>query len=636
MREYLVNVFRKVIKKNKIGFSDYFAVATLVLVLILSITFKFNFKFNELTDSRLFAAYDTPSPVVPTTAPTAVPTAVPTVTYNCPGRCSNSYGCKRANAYTSSTADCNSPIGTVNYSPDCSCNFNKDDPYCIANCPCQNCTVDDSVFNLFSSDPCIATRNYPPIFGGLVIKNDSGGEVLVEAGDRNQICQTSFNRSRSITFEVTASDQDGITDITSGGSVTLTWNGKTVPYLGYVGDGSKTGVFTFGTTFPDDGWNNASVYPLKVVVTDSMDSTVSDSYRNFKIWDCQIPVSGAIYDATEASTPYCPTNGFGKLSDASILNFQSLTFQNDAGNKNMTVNPDGISYDSGSNGLTWGVDNYIPKFNDKISLSDGAIRVNGNCPSWVIDTSVVDPYVSAPTIIADFSGILDQNPWWQAVGGGVVSNSQINGHIPVTCTFNCKISIGGLVSSPKVINDTNKSLSDAQGWYYGATGSDNSNTNAKLANVNTNYSYFYNQFFVKKGVGTTFVGNKTITSLTDLGSDTNNIYFINGDLITAGDIITTNKFLMIIVSGNITVTQDTKRVDGVLVANNIYASGDSDNQLNFNGSLFAFNNVEFSRNYTDKLINNSTPAVVVNYNPGLMFNMPGSVAKILTNWQWGN
>ena len=630
MREYLGNIFRKVIKKNKIGFSDYFAVTTLVLVLVLSTIFKFN--FNELTDSRLFAAYDTPVP------PTAVPTAVPTVAYNCPSRCSNNFGCKRANAYTSSTADCNSPIGTVSYSDDCSCNFNEADANCIANCKCSTCTSDSATLQAYRVS-CSALKDYAPVFGGLVIKNDSGVEVETEAGNRNQICQTEFNGSRALTFEVTASDQDGITNITSGGSVTLTWNGRTIPQLGYTENG-VVGVFTFGWTGVDtmpSSWNNSAViYPLKVTIMDSVGTSIVDISRSFKVWDCQIPVSGIIYDATEASQPFCPTNGFNKLPESSVLNFTSLTFQNGPVTKDMTVNPDGISYDSGSNGLTWGVDNYIPKFNDKISLSDSVMRAQSSleasptCGNWYLDTKGIDPYSNSPTLTADFSGILIQDPWWQASGGGVVSNSKINGQVPATCTSNCKISLNSLVSAPEVFNDTTKSLEDAQDWLYFGTSA------IKLANVNTNYNYFYNQFFVKKGVGTVINSGTTIANVNGLGSDVNNIYFINGDLTITGDIENINKFLMIIVSGDITVTQDVKKVDGILVANNIYATGESETQLVFNGSLFAFNNVDFSRGYITRLTNNFTPSVVVNYNPELMFNMPGSVVKILTNWQWGN
>ena len=93
---------------------------------------------------------------------------------------------------------------------------------------------------------------------------------------------------------------------------------------------------------------------------------------------------------------------------------------------------------------------------------------------------------------------------------------------------------------------------------------------------------------------------------------------------------------MIIVKGDITVAQNVTRVDGILVANNISAIGLNNTRLDFNGSLLAANNISFTRGYTTKVENNDKAAVVVNYKPGLIFNLPGNLSKILTNFRWGN
>jgi len=57
----------------------------------------------------------------PTVKPTATPTKTPT-TYTCSAKaCSANYGCMRNGVYTSSTADCSTPIGTVTRTYDVNC-----------------------------------------------------------------------------------------------------------------------------------------------------------------------------------------------------------------------------------------------------------------------------------------------------------------------------------------------------------------------------------------------------------------------------------------------------------------------------------------------------------------------------------
>jgi hypothetical protein len=471
--------------------------------------------------------------------------------------------------------------------------------------------------------------NTPPTFKGLVIKNKTNTTVSAESGNKNQICDTAFSSSRSVTFKVGIGDSDGIADIKN---VTLTWNGNNIPMIGSIG-----ATTTFGITFPDNStYNLGSTYPLIVTITDSINQTAVDATRYLKIWDCKVPISGTIYDGTNGAS--CPNTGFS-ITNPDALNLKNLAFKQNNIDFTMSINSDKTSYYSDSNnGLIWGSNIAVPQFNGDIALSNPILiktlssSGTSTCSNdFYVNTNTVDPYATSIGITADFTGILIQDPWWQAKGGGVISNTSVSGQVPVTCieTNNCvsQISIGGLVAVP-LIENKGKSLNDAQTWYY-------SDTLAKLADYNTNYDYFYNQYFVKKAIGTTLVG-KTINNINDLGSDTNGIYFINGDLNINGDIVNPNDFLMIIVKGDINVGIGTSQIDGILVANNINASGSSPVALIFNGSLYASNNVNFSRDFTSKVNNNTKPAVVVNYDPELIFNMPGDIAKVLTNWQWGN
>lgn len=483
---------------------------------------------------------------------------------------------------------------------------------------------------------CSALVNTPPTFQSLVLKNNDENTVIPETGNRNHICQITnnglygFDGSKTIKVTVTATDPDGISDITG---IQLRWKD-----INLNRDSLLNGVANFSYTFNSSQYD-VNINDFQVNITDSVNNTTGwiTSGRYFKFWDCGVSISGTIYDGTDGAS--CPNTGFG-VTNPDALNLKDLTFKQNDTYFTMSINSDKTSYYSDSNNsLIWGSDIAIPQFNkvdNDIALSNPILiktltssGVSACSNDYYIDTSIADPYAASVGITADFTGTLIQDPWWQANGGGVISNDKVNGEVPVTCTTdNCQISIGGLVAAPTVSNK-GKSLEtgNAQTWYY-------SNTLAKLTDYNTNYSYFYTQYFVKKGVGITFSTDDQ--NISDIG--TTGIYFIKGNLIIDTDKTLTNPsdFLMLIVKGNINVGIGASRVDGILVANNIGASGAIDNQLIFNGSLYAADSVNFSRDYSHRLTNNSTPAVIVKYDPKLIFNMPGDIAKVLTNWQWGN
>jgi len=484
---------------------------------------------------------------------------------------------------------------------------------------------------------CSAVANTPPVFQGLVVKNSSDTTVAAEnrtingvGTSINHICDANFSTDKTVKFLVTVNDSDGVDDLKE---VKLRLGATE-----YNSSSFLNGVATF--IFNTTNLPSTDIYNIETKVIDNynLDSGWVDTGRDFKIWDCKVPISGTIYDGTDGAS--CPNTGFG-VTNPDALNLKTLVFKQNDIDFTMSIGSDKTSYYSDSNNsLIWGSDIAIPYFNratNDIALSSPILIKTlsssgvSTCSSdYFVNTYTnIDPYATSIGITADFTGTLVQDPWWQANGGGVISNFKIKDQVPVTCNNNdnCKISIGGLAAAPDVDNK-GKSLENAQTWYY-------ANTLAKLANYNTNYDYFYTQYFVKKAVGTVSVG-KTITSVNDLGNDSNGIYFINGDLTINGDVINTGDFLMMIVKGSVNVDIGVSQVDGILVANSINASGSSDNQLVFNGSLYASDTINFSRDFTTRLDNNTKPAVVVNYDPKLIFNIPGSIAKVLTNWQWGN
>jgi hypothetical protein len=475
-----------------------------------------------------------------------------------------------------------------------------------------------------TDDSCSATANSAPTFSSFDIRNINNTSATAESG-RNHICQSIFTGTGSpdtARFVVVYSDAQTGSDIDyiqlRIGSETFTDN--TLSVSGNL----ATAVFDLSTAFVTSR-QLESVHTLAADINGSITS-FADTSRDFKYWDCLVSASGTAYNGTDTGAICSDSDSFINPIDSS-LGYDLL--MNDVGpgsgdDKSMTVTSP--TYSSGSNSLIWGRD-YLFDLSNFAGSDPSQIRLNGSSCSniqFTIDNSVIDPYSSSTSFVADFSSIIDQDPWWQVSDGGVISNNTVNNRVPVTCLTNCKISLNGLVSAVN-INNTGKSLSEAQSWYY-------SGSSARLANVNTNYSYFYNQYFVKNGIGTVLTGNKTIADISGTG-----IYFVSGDLtIDNNKIINSGEFLMIIVNGNINVSETVDRIDGIFVANDINATGNGSNQLVFNGSLFAFNNINFSRSYSNVSLNNANPAIVVNHNPQLLFNLPGSVTKVLTNWQWGN
>ncbi|HPT65742.1 MAG TPA: hypothetical protein PK257_00330 [Candidatus Woesebacteria bacterium] len=464
-----------------------------------------------------------------------------------------------------------------------------------------------------TSTSCSASSNYPPVIDSLIIVNYLGDIVDVESDNRNQICQNEFKGSRKVTFIIMAGDQDG--DALNY-SLSLGTN--------VIADKVSTNSITF--TFPDDStWNNSSAQIITATVTDSHGASASNKSRSLKVWDCKVDISGKFYDGSAGLN--CPTTGFSTPADKAVLNLTTLAFSKNSVPIDMNVDSDGISYTSGVNALIWGTDGYIPQFNSDIALSDQKMKSQSSSSAtmscdWWIDTTDVDPYTADPSFTADFSGVANKDPWWQTKFGGVVSNNRVINRVPNTCS-DCKMSPSGLVSAPNITN-SGLSLSNAQPWYYKSTA-------AKLSVNNTDYSYFLTQYHDKNNIGVVLSGNKSIA---DVG--TNGIYFVDGNLTIDNNLVKTGNFLMIIVKGDISVTENVTRVDGILVANNIIAAGINSSPLNFNGSLYAADSTNLSGRSLGGSANNSSPAVIVKYDPEMIFNIPESLAKVLTSWQWGN
>lgn len=298
----------------------------------------------------------------------------------------------------------------------------------------------------------------------------------------------------------------------------------------------------------------------------------------------------------------------------------------------------------GSNNLIWSR-TYLPIFNNgTIGSPNGDLNASGrrtrlvdlgtgttSCP--VTDefdlSTFVSAYSSTPMANVDFSFVLTQEGWFQVVGGGVNAKNEVSSGVPISVgatsralTLSGTRADNGLVSfltySNINANNTNNAYGLSNNWWI------NRNTNNPLA-----YSYqnLYNSFFVNRGMGTT--GSDWT------GKPSEGIYFVNGNLnIDSNFSLAAGRTFIVIVKGNITIDSGVDRLDGIYIADGgITAGGDSASQLVINGMLYARGNIRLYRSYTDKIINNSSPAVVVNYRPDLIFNMPGSLMRVLSGWR---
>jgi len=487
-----------------------------------------------------------------------------------------------------------------------------------------------------SNDSCSAIRDNPPTTPTVNIRTtDSTTNIPADLNpstgltNSNHICQSNFTSSSNPTtvrFVVTYTDPQGGGDIAS---ITLRIGSySTTDSTLSVSGNTATAVFDLSTASVPSLLNNLSLIQTSAsddhTYTGSV-TALASSNRYFKFWNCNVSSSGTGYDGS-LSAATCSAASF---DPANAISFPYSLTMVGTGTPSVAMTVNSPNY---SGNLVWGK-SYV--FNSDVPATNFKLRFNNDdsvCTSTIqftIDKTKSNPYVNPALLDIDFTSILDQDPWWQARGGGAISNNILNNQVPVTCTTNCKVSTNGLVSS---INLYNEGLASEEAITYSYVG-----PSAKLANVNENYNHFKTEYYTKNEIGSLNLGTKTVTKTDDFGSDPNNIYFIEGDLNINGNIaLGTRNFLMIIVSGNVTISNTVTQVDGILVANRITAAGENATALTFNGSIYAADYIDFTRGFTSGTANNAAPAVILNHNPSLLFNIPGKIAKILTSWQWGN
>lgn len=505
--------------------------------------------------------------------------------------------------------------------------------------------ADDGTYDWFcngscggSNAPCFSINNIAPILDDLVLKNVSGTSVGSEegggvAGDedyqgRNHICQTAFNQSRVIQWEVTAIDPQGVDDI---GDILLRFRSDSgvIMTTGAIQAVNGKANFVMDTSNISDG-----LYHVEVQINGAGDSGHTAEWvysgRDFKVWDCLVSVSGTFYDGSDVPVSCAVNSGYTNTIPAAA-NFQLIYYLGTNSPINMTINSP--KFVIGDQKLSWNSPvNYQPVFIDLPGSDPTEMKINEEiCVSGVsLDPKLADAYSDQPTLKVDYSTVMDQESWFSVRDGSVFSVGKVNNYVPVTCSLNqtnnsqCATAVDGLVWT--------KSNSSGLSSYDRVTNTSREYLNKSLEIKNYNYTYFKNNYLIKWGVGTTVAVSGDQPQLWSEINGLSGIIMVNGNL-TIDENISSNDFKVVVASGDIIIDAQVNQVKAVLVAPRIIASGQSDQQLIITGSLYATNSVTLNRSFINKPDNNQTPAVRVDYDPSIIFKMPKEIAKKITQWR---
>jgi len=522
---------------------------------------------------------------------------------------------------------------------------------CAANlCSSQTCTgsCGDDCTGLLNCAPTtlerFEIRRWDPIWS--YTDSNVNGRDITDAQNRLHICDSFLSgespHPRSVVYVAWLNNTNGWQDIDEN-SVYMRWLGDNVSYkMTRLGAEMELGYYVL-VTYPDTV-NIASAQGFQITMKSIIGEVITDWTTvtpdlKLKVWDCQVPVSGTLYKAVDA-VQFCPGTGFSVPIDVGV-SFDSIIFSD---SPDVTMTDDNLA-NYGTNNIVWGK-TYLPFINGGDGGNiDGNLLATGrvtkltdlgtgapHCPSsqFNIDNMTIDPYSASPRAQIDFSFIRDQEAWYQVVGAGVKSRNSLEYGVPVTAPLESgSLTLGdatrdnGLVSAAFFENtngNNNNEFGLPNNWWI-----DRNTNNLDIYN----YNYFYNNFFVKAGVG--------VTKTTWGGWADDEIYFVDGNLnISSNSPVAgpSTQTMMVIVSGNITIQPDVTQLKGIYIADgSISAAGDSSNQLIINGMLYAGGEVRLSRSFETKRTNNTTPAVKVNYSPGLIFNLPPEIMRILSGWR---
>jgi hypothetical protein len=489
--------------------------------------------------------------------------------------------------------------------------------------------------------------NSTPTISCFIYKNSNGTTVAWDSGNRGQIMNPSFTGTgspRSVTFEACVEDADGGSDITS---ANIQWNGTTYPMT--LGTPSGTGLTASVTINFPAASNGNSALPIsfgsKDVTTNANPLVWTATGYSFKVWDGSVAASGTMYDSSDSALgAQCPSGqGFNTPAGAS-MNFNWADFTPTVGTA-VRINATSDSAYSGGN-IVWGK-TYLAAPNSDIvggSVIDRWIDLSvgtTNCGNQVtVNSPVADPYAASPSVKVDFSTASGQPGWYQVSNGGIQAVGSVTNIVPVTCGLdvsctgamtvanNTMVSGSSINNGGCVLGSANCQYGNPNNWYR---------IPGTLSSAEKyDYRYFYDRYFVGYGAGMTLPANSTMT-VVKANSGTG-VFFIDGNFnVNENNVVASGQTLFIIAKGAINFDQAVTQSQGIFVADGgITVSGTNAAALVIGGSLYSANssgNISFTREFTSAVENNNKPATVVNYRPDLIFNLPGSMLKVLSGWK---
>ena len=533
----------------------------------------------------------------------------------------------------------------------------------------------------------------------------------------NQVCQTDFSsqlgHQRDVSFRINLVDNDGLADIDKvglqmkNGSTTLT------AYINNAGDGyggnQASMTYSIGPTSADvagqfnlfespkvnsvgstsliviipirfaNGFPEAN-YNLSVYAIDNKGLTITgsdangwiDGGRDFKVWNCAVPVTGTVYDTSSYAdsqlsrcdrTMFVPTNEYNRVPNM-LNNVNYPQYPSGAGIATTVNKPASYSSNTGQS-LFWGK-KYSISFNPEFEIPSAAQNfwtqdVNNvgttSCNhSQVINigattsmvggiTYMVNPYSTQPRMVSNLFGLRNQQQWYQVMGGGVQTNGNLEYGVPATCVNapGCvpALSINGIGASNSGLvsgaNPVDLNGCDESTCFYGypndPSPSLNRNWFTSAALVPSfNYNKITGNILSTEGIGVSATGANWASVVSSIG--TSGIVFVEGDLTITADVATTS-YLVTIVRGRIFVDPTVVRLDGIYISTDSFnASGSNPNQLVINGIVYAGTTVNFTRTYPTggAKDNNNSPAVLINYKPEYLFLVPQEIFYGLINW----
>jgi hypothetical protein len=352
-----------------------------------------------------------------------------------------------------------------------------------------------------------------------------------------------------------------------------------------------------------------------------------------------------MYDSSDSALgAQCPSGqGFNTPAGAS-MNFNWADFTPTVGTA-VRINATSDSAYSGGN-IVWGK-TYLAAPNSDIvggSVIDRWIDLSvgtTNCGNQVtVNSPVADPYAASPSVKVDFSTASGQPGWYQVSNGGIQAVGSVTNIVPVTCGLdvsctgamtvanNTMVSGSSINNGGCVLGSANCQYGNPNNWYR---------IPGTLSSAEKyDYRYFYDRYFVGYGAGMTLPANSTMT-VVKANSGTG-VFFIDGNFnVNENNVVASGQTLFIIAKGAINFDQAVTQSQGIFVADGgITVSGTNAAALVIGGSLYSANssgNISFTREFTSAVENNNKPATVVNYRPDLIFNLPGSMLKVLSGWK---